>query len=177
MFTENVNIIILFIHSQNFYECCVSGKFPLSSVEKTAWKAPNVQNLQLNSLQNANQWKCEHKPIGCWHWMPLAEVTTINNLNEIKMLVDVQPSVPEWIYFIKLLLSVNLNWYSAIWPILFYYRVIVGPPTWLHWPRWHGWSLELLQYIYVSVNSHLMIWFYMQRKMSSFSTKHPIKVF
>ena len=43
------------------------------------------------------------------------------------MLVDVQPSVPEWIYFSKLLLSVNLNWYSAIWPILFYYRVIVGP--------------------------------------------------
>ena len=38
------------------------------------------------------------------------------------MLVDVQPSVPEWIYFIKPLLSVNLNWYSAIWPILFYYR-------------------------------------------------------
>ena len=43
------------------------------------------------------------------------------------MLVDVQPSVPEWIYFIKPLLSVNLNWYSAIWPILFYYRVIVRP--------------------------------------------------
>ena len=34
------------------------------------------------------------------------------------------------------------------------------------------WSLELLQYIYVSVNFYLMIWFYMQRKMSSFTTKN-----